>query len=82
VIDAKIIYSSDLSPASAGILLDLLFAPDNGGDIFLRNVGLYANYAASYFRTAHSSLEARNKRSVWLQAQRGLVYSEFSILVP
>jgi hypothetical protein len=28
------------------VLLDLLFAPEDGGDIFLRNVEISANYAA------------------------------------
>jgi hypothetical protein len=32
---------------SIGIFLDLLFDPQNEGDIFLRNVELYQNYTAS-----------------------------------
>jgi hypothetical protein len=35
-----------LPPASAGNLLDLLFDPEDVGDIFLRNVGLYSSYTA------------------------------------
>jgi hypothetical protein len=31
-----------LLPAFAGLLLGLLFDPENGGDIFLRNFGLSA----------------------------------------
>jgi hypothetical protein len=34
-----------LPPASVGFLLDLFFDPKDGGDIFLRNVGLSPKYA-------------------------------------
>jgi hypothetical protein len=37
-------YLFNLPPASGGLLLSLLFDPDYGGDMFLRNVGLSPNY--------------------------------------
>jgi hypothetical protein len=36
----------DFSPSSAGFLLNLLFDPEDGGDMFLRNISLCPNYAA------------------------------------
>jgi hypothetical protein len=35
-----------LTPASTGFLLGVLFDHDDGGDMFLRNVGLSLNYTA------------------------------------
>jgi hypothetical protein len=33
-----------LFPVSAGFLLALMFDPENGGNMFLRNVDLFPNY--------------------------------------
>jgi hypothetical protein len=38
--------SLTLSPVSACILLGSLFDPEEGGDMFLRNIGLSHNYTA------------------------------------
>jgi hypothetical protein len=32
--------------ANLGLLLGLLFGPEDGGDIFLQNIGLIPNYTA------------------------------------
>jgi hypothetical protein len=34
-----------LLPASADFFLGLIFNPEDGDDVFLRNVGLYPKYA-------------------------------------
>jgi hypothetical protein len=42
----------------AGFLLDLLFDPEDGGDMFLRNVGrLSTEYTALYSRREKSSIK-------------------------
>jgi hypothetical protein len=42
-------------PASAGFFLGLLFDPEGGGGMFLRNAGLSTNYAALVPRNPYSS---------------------------
>jgi hypothetical protein len=44
-----------LLPASVGFLLGLLSDFEEGGNIFLRNTGLYPNYTASRRRRPYSS---------------------------
>jgi hypothetical protein len=39
--------SMDSPAGSPGFLLDLLFYPGDGGDIFLRNVGTSSNYTSN-----------------------------------
>jgi hypothetical protein len=39
-----------LPPTSAAFLLRLIFNPEDGGDMFLLNVGLFRNYAALQLR--------------------------------
>jgi hypothetical protein len=41
-------------PVSAGFLLDLLIGPEDGGDIFLRNVQLSLNYTALQHRRQYA----------------------------
>jgi hypothetical protein len=49
--------SSELSlpPASAVLLLGLFFGPEDGGDMFIRNVGLSPIYTASQPRRPYTS---------------------------
>jgi hypothetical protein len=42
-------FKGCLPPASAGFLLGLLFDPEDGGDMFFQNVGLYQNYTVLKF---------------------------------
>jgi hypothetical protein len=44
VTEIALLYYISLLAASAGFLLGLLFSSDNGGDTFLQNIGLPANY--------------------------------------
>jgi hypothetical protein len=45
-----------------GFLLRLLFEPEDGSDMFLRNVGrLATDYAASYPRRSYSSLRKMSR---------------------
>jgi hypothetical protein len=48
--------SSERSRDSAGFLRDLLFCPEVGRDIFLRNVELYPNYTTLQHRNPYSFL--------------------------
>jgi hypothetical protein len=45
---------AQLAACSAGFLLDLLFYPEDGGDMFLRSHGLSQNYSASQPRRPYS----------------------------
>jgi hypothetical protein len=45
-----------LQPASAGFLLGIHFDPEDGGDMFLRNIGLSPIYAALQPRRYYSIL--------------------------
>jgi hypothetical protein len=42
----KLAVELSLPPASAGLLLGLLFGPEDGGDMYLRNILLSSNYMA------------------------------------
>jgi hypothetical protein len=44
-----------LPSASAGVLLNLLFDPEDGGDMILPDVGLFSNYRALQPRRQQSS---------------------------
>jgi hypothetical protein len=47
-----------LLPASADFLQGLRFKPEDGGDMFLRNVGLLSSaYTALYLRIENSSFK-------------------------
>jgi hypothetical protein len=46
-------FSLDSPPASAGFLLSLLVDPEDGGDIFFRNIGLFLNYTALQLGRPH-----------------------------
>jgi hypothetical protein len=45
-----------LPPDFAGFFLGLLFTPEDGGDIFLRNVGFSPNYMATAVRTSNPAI--------------------------
>jgi hypothetical protein len=47
-----------LLPASTGLLLGLLFRPENGGDMLLRNVGIFPNYMT--YNSERRNFQLRN----------------------
>jgi hypothetical protein len=54
----------NLPPASAGFIITLVFNPEDGGDMFLRNVGLSPNYTPFKPRQAYSSLSSFSESQI------------------